>query len=148
MPWYELATPLTSEAEGATLSLAKHLLAAWQWNIKVHGEDNCPPAPTVLNIGQFMTNEEMTGGMGEPQWFVAYSRALQWVGVGQSLPTGVHLLVRNGHGPNGGPVLPEGKRSHHPCHHLPGRVGCLHPQPGCMGPVGVADRGGDTACPC
>ena len=80
VPWYELVTPLTLGAEGIALSLAKHLPAAWQWNIKVHGEDNCPPAPTVLNIGQFMTNEEMTGSMGEPHWFVAYSRTLQWVG--------------------------------------------------------------------
>ena len=30
VPWYELATPLTSWAEGAALSLAKHLLMAWQ----------------------------------------------------------------------------------------------------------------------
>ena len=27
-----------------------------------------------------MTDEEMTGGMGEPHWFMAYSCALQWVG--------------------------------------------------------------------
>ena len=80
VPWYKLVTPLTSWAEGAALSLAKCLLAAWQWNIKVHGEDDCPPAPTVLNIGQFMTDEETAGGMGEPHWFMAYSHALQWVG--------------------------------------------------------------------
>ena len=27
-----------------------------------------------------MTDEETAGGVGEPHWFVAYSRALQWVG--------------------------------------------------------------------
>ena len=59
VPWYKLVTPLTSGAEGMALSLAKHLLAAWQWNIKVHGEDDCPLAPTILNTGQFMTNEEV-----------------------------------------------------------------------------------------
>ena len=54
---------------------------AWQWNIKVcGGGDDYPPAPTILNIGQFMTDEEMAGGMGEPHWFMAYSHALQWVG--------------------------------------------------------------------
>ena len=65
---------------------------------------------------------------------------------GQSLPTRAHLLVQNGHRPNGGqhktplgacpqgPVPPEGKRPHHPCHHLPGQVGCSHPQPGRVGP--------------
>ena len=77
VPWYELVTPLTSGAEGVFLSLAKCLLMAWRWNIKVHGEDACPPAPTILNIGQFMTDEEMAGGMGEPHWFVAYSHTLQ-----------------------------------------------------------------------
>ena len=80
VPWYELVTPLTSGIEGVALSLAKHLLTALQWNIKVCREDDCPPAPTVLNIGQFITDEVMAGGVGEPQWFMAYSHALQWVG--------------------------------------------------------------------
>ena len=66
--------------EGAALSLAKHLLMAWRWSIKVLGWDICPPTPTALNIGQFMTKEEVVGGMGEPLWFVAYSCALQWAG--------------------------------------------------------------------
>ena len=80
MPWYELVTPLTSGAEGVALSLAKRLLAAWQWNIKVCREDDCSPALTILNIGQFMTDEETAGGVGEPHWFVAYPHTLQWVG--------------------------------------------------------------------
>ena len=46
----------------------------------VQGEDICPPIPTVLNIAQFMTKEEVAEGVGEPHWFVAYSCALQWVG--------------------------------------------------------------------
>ena len=78
--WYELVTQLTSGTEGAALSLAKCLVAAWQWNIKVCGEDDFPPAPSILNIGQFITDEKMAGGMGEPHWFMAYSCALQWVG--------------------------------------------------------------------
>ena len=80
VPWYELVTPLTSGAEGMALSLAKHLRAVWWWNIKVHEEDNCPPAPTVFNIGQFITDEEMARGVGEPHWFMAYFHTLQWVG--------------------------------------------------------------------
>ena len=80
VPWYELVTPMTSGMEGAALSMAKCLLAAWRWNIKVCGEDDCPPARTILNIGRFMTDEEMAGGVGEPHWFVAYSCTLQWVG--------------------------------------------------------------------
>ena len=62
------------------LSLAKHLFVAWWWNIKVHREDDCPPTQTILNIGQFMTDEETAGGVGEPHWFMAYSHALQQVG--------------------------------------------------------------------
>ena len=78
---------------------------------------------------------------------------------GQSLPTGACLLAQDRHGPNGGqhktllgacpqgPVPPEGKQPHHPCHHLPGQVGCLYPQSGCVGPDGVADCGGYTTYP-
>ena len=33
--WHELLSPLTSGVEGVARSLAKHLVAAWQWNIKV-----------------------------------------------------------------------------------------------------------------
>ena len=40
----------------------------------------CPPTPSVLNIGQFLTDQEVEGGMGEPHWFVAYSHVLQRVG--------------------------------------------------------------------
>ena len=65
--------------EGTALSLAKRLLAVWRWSIKVLGWDICPPAPTALNIGQFMTKEEMLEGVDELLWFAAYSCALQWV---------------------------------------------------------------------
>ena len=78
-----------SGVEGVALSLAKHLLAAWRWNIKVHGEDDCPPAPTVLNIGQFMTDEEM---------------AWAWESHTGSWPTPVHCSrwARQPAGGNGG----------------------------------------------
>ena len=62
------------------MSLAKHLVIVWQWNIKVLGEGECPPTPSVLNIGQFIMDEETARGMGEPHWFMAYSRILQQVG--------------------------------------------------------------------
>ena len=104
VPWYKLVTSLMSGVEGTALSLAKHLLVAWWWNIKVHREDDCPPTPTVLNIGQFMTDEETKWGVGEPHWFMAYSHALQWVG----------------EAPSEGPIPPEGKRPHCPCHYFAG----------------------------
>ena len=35
VPWQELVALLISGAEGMAMSLAKHLVTAWQWNIKV-----------------------------------------------------------------------------------------------------------------
>ena len=80
VPWYELVIPLTAGTKGAALLLAKCLLTGWRWSIKVLGQNICLPAPTALNIGQFMTKEEVVEGMGQPHWFVAYSHALQQVG--------------------------------------------------------------------
>ena len=79
VPWHELFAPLTSGVEGMARSLTKHLVAAWQWN-KVRGEGECPPTPSILNIGQFIMDEEAAGSMGEPHWFVAYSCTLQHMG--------------------------------------------------------------------
>ena len=81
VPWYELVIPLMVGTEGTALSLAKHLVAVWRWSIKVLGQDICLPTPTALNIGQFMTKEEMSEGVDEPLWFVAYSHILQQVGL-------------------------------------------------------------------
>ena len=80
VPWYEFIIPLTVGTEGTALSLAKHLLMVWRWSAKVLGWDICPPALTTLNFGQFMTREEVSEGVDEPLWFVAYSHALQQVG--------------------------------------------------------------------
>ena len=80
VPWHDLLALLTSGAEGTTKALAKCLVATWRWNIKVQGEGVCPLAPTVLNISQFLPDQETEGGWGEPHWFVAYSHALQRVG--------------------------------------------------------------------
>ena len=43
VPWHNLVTPLTVETEGVALSLAKRLLAIWQWSIRVQGQDICHP---------------------------------------------------------------------------------------------------------
>ena len=80
VPWYKLVTPLTSGVEGMALSLAKCLVTRWWLNLKVHGEDDYPPALSVLNIGQFIMDEEVAGDVGEPHWFIAYSHTLQQVG--------------------------------------------------------------------
>ena len=80
VPWYEFVIPLTVETEGAALSLAKRLLVVRRWSIKVLGQDVCLPTLTALNIGQFMTREEVLEGVDEPLWFAAYFSALQRVG--------------------------------------------------------------------
>ena len=67
-------------AKGVALSLAKCLLAVWQWSIRVQGWHICPPTPTVLNIGQFMTWEEVMGTIDDSLWFEVYSCTLQRVG--------------------------------------------------------------------
>ena len=97
VPWYDLVTPLTVGTEGAALSLAKRS--------RVQGQDVCPPAPTVLNIGQFMTWEEVQGTVDNSLWFEVYSHALQRVGEavrsrrwqwpkGKAWEVGVSPLVR------------------------------------------------------
>ena len=80
VPWYEFIIPLMVGTEGVALSLAKHLLMVWQWSIKVEGWDVCLPTLTALNIGQFMTREEVLEGIDDSLWFAAYSCTLQWVG--------------------------------------------------------------------
>ena len=79
VPWYDLVTLLMVGAEGAALSLDKHLLTIWQWSIKVQGQDICPPTPMVLNIGQFMMQEEVLGKVDDSLWFEVYSHTLQRV---------------------------------------------------------------------
>ena len=74
-----LVTLLTVGTESAALLLAKHLLTIWQWSIRVQGRDVCPPTPTVLNIGQFMMQEEVQGMVDNSLWFEVYSCALQRV---------------------------------------------------------------------
>ena len=80
VPWYEYVIPLTVGMEGMALSLAKCLLTVWLWSIKVQGWDICLPTLMALNIGQFMTREEVLEGVDNSLWFTAYSHALQRVG--------------------------------------------------------------------
>ena len=79
VPWFKLIILLMVGAEGTALPLAKRLLAIRRWSIKVQGQDICLPAPTALNIGQFMTWEEVLQNVDDSLWFAAYSCALQRV---------------------------------------------------------------------
>ena len=46
----------------------------------MQGQDTCPPALTVLNIGQFMMQDEVQGDVDNLLCFEAYSHVLQRVG--------------------------------------------------------------------
>ena len=75
--WWPLLLPLTDGSDMATRELTKQLLAAWRW-VKVSNTPICPPAPTVLNIGQFL-NECPKEGDHMP-WLLAYACMLQHMG--------------------------------------------------------------------
>ena len=79
VPWAKCIIPLTVGTEDVAVPLAKRLLAIWRWSIKVQGWDVCPPAPMALNIGQFMTWEEVLENVDNSLWFTAYSCTLQRV---------------------------------------------------------------------
>ena len=79
VPWYEYIEPLMTGTKGMALSLAKCPPAIWQWSARVQGWDVCSPAPTVLNIGQFMMRDEVQGDVDNSLWLKAYSCALQRV---------------------------------------------------------------------
>ena len=80
VPWYEFVIPLTVGTKAMALSLAKCLLTIWQWSIKVQGHDVCLSTLTALNIGQFMTQEEVMENVDNSLWYMAYSCVLQRVG--------------------------------------------------------------------
>ena len=91
--WWPLLLLLSDGSDMATRELAKWLLAMWKWVKKASNTPTCPPAPTVLNIGQFL-NECPKEGDHTP-WFLAYAHALQDMGEatdGRMLwPSGVHF---------------------------------------------------------
>ena len=75
----------------ATRELTKWLLAMWRWIKKVSDTPICPPAPTVLNIGQFLNDCPKEGDC--TPWLLAYAHTLQCMGEGADgrmwWPTGV-----------------------------------------------------------
>ena len=81
VPWYECVALLMSGAKGMAFSLANHLLTIWGGVLGCRGGTSArPPAPTILNIGQFMTRDEVQGEVDNLLWFEVYSHALQRVG--------------------------------------------------------------------
>ena len=75
--WWALVDPLTDGSDAASQVPAKRLVAVWRWTFMLSEYHVCPPAPTSLNIGQFL----LQGSMGTVQeWLLAYARILQHVG--------------------------------------------------------------------
>ena len=78
--WWLLVSPLTDGSDAATKDLAKRLMAAWKWVGIVSESPFCAPAPTVLNIEQFL-NEDLTGhGWSQQEWLLAYACMLPCMG--------------------------------------------------------------------
>ena len=78
VPWWPLVVLLTDEGTPSTSELAKCFLAAWQWMAEVAATKFCPPAPTMLNIGQFLDEEPEEGDC--TPWLLADTHALQHMG--------------------------------------------------------------------
>ena len=76
--WWPLVVPLTDGGTTTTKELAKHLIAMWRWTTKVSTMPLCPPAPTMLNIGQFLDGCPKEGD--HTPWLLAYACALQHMG--------------------------------------------------------------------
>ena len=73
--WWMLLLLLTDRSNAATKELAKHLMAAWRWTFKVSTTSLCPPAPTMLNIRQFLDNYPREDD--HTPLLLAYAHALQ-----------------------------------------------------------------------
>ena len=76
--WWLLVMPLTDGGTVATKGLAKHLISVWRWMANVSTMPLCPPAPTMLNIGQFFEGWPQEGD--HTPWLLAYTCTLQCVG--------------------------------------------------------------------
>ena len=77
--WWPLVHPLMDGSDAGMLALSQQLMAAWRWAVTVSTPPICPPAPMVMNIGQFL-DEDITGYRWSVQWLEAYTHALQHVG--------------------------------------------------------------------
>ena len=78
--WWPLIHPLTDGDDVAMLALARWLMAAWRWAITVSTSFICLPAPTVMNIGQFLNADTTGHRLSMQQWLKAYANGLQCIG--------------------------------------------------------------------
>ena len=76
--WWPLVVPLTYGGTTVAKELTKCLISAWRWTAKVSNMPLYPPAPTMLNIGQFLKECPREGD--HTPWLLAYACTLQHVG--------------------------------------------------------------------
>ena len=76
--WWLLVMLLTDGGTVAAKELAKFLISVWRWTAKVSTMPLYPPAPTMLNIGQFLKGCPRKGD--HTPWLLAYACALQHMG--------------------------------------------------------------------
>ena len=87
---------LTDGGTAAAKELAKCIISVWRWMAKVSTTPLCPPAPTMLNIGQFLKGCPREGN--HTPWLLAYAHTLQHVGEAMEgrmwCPSGVHFTLQ------------------------------------------------------
>ena len=71
-----LIYPLTEGGDVAALALVHQLMATWRWATVVSPSPICPPAPTVMNIGQFLEEDTTGCRWSMQQWLEAYAHGL------------------------------------------------------------------------
>ena len=74
-----LICPLTDGGDVAALGLAQWLMATWRWATTISASLICLPAPTVMNIGQFLKEDTTRHGWSMQQWLEAYTHGLQHI---------------------------------------------------------------------
>ena len=77
---WPLIHPLTDGGDVAMLALARQLMAAWRWATTISASPICLPAPTVMNIEQFLEEDTTGRGWSMRQWLKAYTCGLQRIG--------------------------------------------------------------------
>ena len=94
--WWLLVMPLTDGGTAATKELTKCLVSAWRWMAKVSATPLCPPAPTMLNTGQFLEGHPRE--WDQTPWLLAYAHTLQHVAETMEgrtwCPSGVHFTLQ------------------------------------------------------
>ena len=101
--WWPLVCPLMDGSDAAMYALVWRLLTVWCWTVEISRPLICLPAPTILNIGQFLDEDVQGRGWDVQDWLQAYTCTLQhtteaaeercWMPMGRNFTPRVSLLV-------------------------------------------------------